>query len=253
MIILLSPAKNMDITPIQSNIAHSDPVFYNEAVTLVSTLKNYSAMELGQLMRINEKLSILNFERYQNWGSINSQSLKQSIFAYNGEVFNGLKAKTMTEKDLSFAQEHLLILSGLYGLVRPLDLIQPYRLEMGQSIKIKKHKNLYSFWNNKITKSLDDKIQKMNCKTIINLSSIEYSKAIDFKRLNATVIQPTFKDEVNGRYKPVHVYLKKARGSMARFIIENQLTDTEHIKAFDTNGYLYNESLSNATEWVFIR
>lgn len=254
MLIVISPAKTLNFN-IQSPTRHfSLPDFDREAAELVDVLRTYTPEQLQKLMRINSKLATLNATRYMEWHlPFTTENAQRALPVFNGEVYNGLKAATLQEADLIYAQDHLRILSGLYGALRPLDLIQPYRLEMGTKLKVKNHNDLYSFWGNKITTHLRQLMEGTGQKYLINLASNEYFKSIDTTQLPATVITPVFKDFSGGTYKFLTVYGKKARGMMARYIIENRIEDAEQLKLFDAEGYYFNEQLSKGNEWVFTR
>lgn len=232
---IISPAKSLDFeTPAQTK-KHTDPIFADETKKLLAEMKKLSPKQLGKLMDISPKLSELNYERFQNF---NRQPKKQAILAFDGDVYAGLQAIDFTEKDLEFAQEHLRILSGLYGLLRPLDLIQAYRLEMGTELK----PNLYKFWDDKLTKELGDDV-------IINLASVEYFSAIKPKN----VINIHFKEMKKGKPVVVALFAKKARGMMARYAIKNRINKPENLKKFNDGDYKFSKDLSNDANFVFIR
>lgn len=253
MIITLSPAKLLDFeTPV--NYSHSTkPLYEKEADELYASIQNLTIDEVAKLMHINTQLA-QNVHQYIHAFPLSTTPQRQAIFAYNGIAYKGLNAHTLADKDLEFAQKHLLHISGLYGVLRPLDLIKPYRMEMQIALANNRGKNLYDFWSNTISQYLAKAMQEDD-NTWINLSSHEYTKAVDKKLLpkGARIITPLFKEDNGKGYKQIVVYAKKARGMMSRFIIENQLTDTEHIKAFDTEGYCFAPQLSSDKEWVFIR
>lgn len=254
MVIVISPAKTIDESPLNISTPHSIPDFINEAADIVNVLKKYSPSRIEKLMHINPKLGQLNFERYQEWQMpFTEQNAKPAIFTFKGDVYNGLKAEELSPDDLLFAQQNLRILSGLYGLLKPLDLIQPYRLEMGTKLKLKRKKNLYEFWGDKLTNSMLATFQKDKQDTLINLASNEYYKAIQSPQLSCKIITPVFKEFKNGSYKFMSVFGKKARGLMTRFIIENRIEDPEKLKLFDEEGYYYNDQLSEEYQWVFTR
>jgi len=212
----------------------------------------FSRKKLGKLMSISPELAVLNVDRYQKWTpNPKREDTKQAVLAFNGEVFRGLNAKEMSEQDLQFAQNHLRILSGLYGVLRPLDQIQPYRLEMGTKLKYYSYNNLYQFWGDKITKRINDDMGESNY--IINLASAEYYKSVKEPKLKGKVITPIFKDFSNGTYKVLMTYAKYARGVMANYIIKNRISDPELMKPFDGNGYAYDPSKSDEINWVFVR
>lgn len=254
MITILSPAKSLDFKSETPTKQYSIPQYIDQAQRLISELKTYSPDKLRMLMKISDGLGELNFIRYQNWSKTHTnENSRQAIFTFNGEVYNGLKAKALNEQNLLFAQDNLRVLSGLYGLLKPLDLIQAYRLEMGTKISIETHKNLYAFWGDRIFESLENELKKHETPVIINLASNEYSKAAKLNKFGDNVITPVFKEYKNDNYKVITVYAKKARGLMTRFIIENNITSPEELKAFDLASYGYSETLSTPKQWVFTR
>jgi len=205
-------------------------------------------------MSINSDLAMLNFERFLSWRiPFTIDNAKQALAVFKGQVFVGLQANTLSQKDIDFAQNHLRILSGLYGVLRPLDLIQPYRLEMGTDLANPRGKNLYQFWGTKLTEIINTELEKQKQKVLINLASNEYFKAINPKQIKGEIITPVFKESKGNEFKQVTIYAKTARGFMSRFIIQNRIENPSDIKAFDTDGYLYNSDLSNDREWVFTR
>lgn len=254
MIILLSPAKRLDYK-IQVDVPqYSTPGFIDESAKLMNSLKKLSANKIKNLMNINNDLASLNYDRFQNWApDFNLEVAKPAIMAFKGDAYLGLDAPSYSNEDLDFAQSNLRILSGLHGILKPLDLIRPYRLEMGTKIKIGRAKNLYEFWQGKIYRTLADEPAFKKDKIIINLASAEYFKAVDTQKMGAKVITPTFKEHKDNGYLPVHVFLKKARGLMTSYIIKNRIHQVEDIKLFDWEGYLYNDLLSKENEWVFTR
>lgn len=253
MIITLSPAKLLDFERKVDFKKSTIPQYLTEADELYDSIKHLTVDELAKLMRINIKLA-QEVHQYLHayWQSETPQ--RQAIFAYNGIAYKGLDSYTLDNKALAFAQDHLVHISGLYGPLRPLDLIKPYRLEMQTELVNNKGKNLYSFWTDIISHYMAKRLEQDD-KIWVNLSSNEYSKAINKKLLpqGTRIITPIFKENNGSGYKQITVYAKKARGMMTRFIIENQLTDPEHIKAFDTENYCFAPQLSNDKEWVFIR
>lgn len=254
MLILLSPAKtlNFEIEPQTTNF--SEPLFPKQAAELVEILKKYPPPRLQKLMSINPNLADLNAQRYMEWHlPFTPENAKQALLVFKGEVYNGLKADTLNPDDVDYAQNHLLILSGLYGALRPLDLMQPYRLEMGTKLKNKKGKDLYAFWGDKITELVNKQMKDNGQKYLINLASDEYFSVLNKGKLNAEIITPQFKDYSNGSYKFLTVYGKKARGMMARFIIKNRIENVEHLKLFDEEGYFFNEKLPKDNTWLFTR
>ena len=219
MILLLSPSKNMKDCAYDNKT--SQPVFINEAKSLVNEINKMNISEIQDFMEISEKLAHLNFQRFQNWSlPFNKTNSSPAIYSFSGDVYEGLDAYSLEEEDVKFAQRNLLILSGLYGILKPLDLIQPYRLEMGRKLKYESHKNLYSFWNDKISLYLNN----IKDKVIINLASNEYFNVVNKEKISKKIISPIFKDE-NGKFKIISFYAKKARGLMANYIIKNKIDD----------------------------
>lgn len=252
MLILLSPAKTLDFeSPVQTEMA-SEPHFTAEPTRLSKKLRSFSRKKLGELMSISSELATLNAERFQQWSpEPETDATRQAVLAFKGEVFRGLKADEMSDAELAYAQDHLRILSGLYGLLRPLDRIQPYRLEMGTRLKYYSYNNLYQFWGDKITKRINEELDDSG--VIVNLASNEYFKSVNTKKLQARVITPIFKDFSNGEYKILMTYAKNARGAMANWIIKHQISDPEHLKGFDGNGYVFDVTQSEGDNLVFLR
>lgn len=252
MLLLLSPAKSFDFESPAHTLKSSAPDFVEESTRLIKKLSTFSRKKLEALMSISPELAALNVERYEKWtAQPKTEDTKQAILTFSGEAYRGLNAKEMSEQELQFAQNHLRILSGLYGVLRPLDLIQPYRLEMGTKLKYYSYNNLYQFWGDKITKRINEDLGEYN--HIVNLASTEYYKAVKETKLKGKVITPVFKDFSNGTYKVLMTYAKNARGTMTNYIIKNEITDPELLKSFDGNGYLYDPSQSNENNWVFVR
>jgi cytoplasmic iron level regulating protein YaaA (DUF328/UPF0246 family) len=255
MICILSPAKKLDeesldrLAPLQTQAK-----FLEEATILNSYLKKMKVPAIAKLMELSPALAQLNFDRFQAWDKVHTeQNSKAAIFTFNGEAYSGLDVKTFSDDDLMYAQKHLRILSGLYGLLRPLDLIQPYRLEMGRKLNTKKHDNLYGFWAGKIAEQINKDIDESGTPFLLNLASGEYAKAANFKQIKGKVISCEFKEFHEGSYKTIMVYAKKARGMMARFVIQNQMNEPEEVKAFDQDKYMFNSNLSSETNFVFTR
>ena len=249
MKIFISPAKKINEEKIlYDNSKSSKFYFQKEADYLINELKEYSVSEIKKLMNLSDNLSHLNFDRFQNW-NLKSDKVCPSIYMFQGDVYKGLKATSFNNDQLDFAQQNLRIISGLYGLLKPLDLIYPYRLEMGTKMITNKGKNLYEFWGNKLRDFLTDEIS--NDEIIINLASNEYSKSLKLKTINNKVITPVFKDFKNGRLKVISFFAKRARGEMANFIIINKITNYNDLKLFNYEGYKYSESSNN--EIVFTR
>lgn len=253
MIVLLSPAKKLTVSGKKPN-QFTAPEFTAASQKLIKELQKYNPKKLQKLMKVSTDIAKLNVERYANWTEHHSlENAKQAIFTFTGEVYNGLQASKLNEAQLKYAQEHLRILSGLYGVLKPLDLIQEYRLEMGTKLKVGKHANLYSFWGDTIAKKLNDTLALHSTKTIINLASTEYFKAVNTKKLKANVVTPIFKDGKNGEYKVVMMYAKKARGMMANYIIKNNIDNPTDLISFNEDGYYYNPTLSTDSELIFYR
>jgi len=250
MLLVISPAKTLDYSHPEYS-AHTQPDFTSEVKDLVGVLRKKSATQISKLMHLSDSLSILNEERYQSFTETFSQdNSKQAILAFKGEVYAKMEADNFTAEDLEFAQQHLRILSGLYGLLKPLDLIQPYRLEMGTKLKTKKGDTLYDYWGTKISKALNAAGEG---RTLVNLASQEYFKAVDKKTLKLPVITIHFKEHREGNYQVVGFFAKQARGLMTRYAIQNRITDPEQLKVFQEDGYEFAERLSSAQDWVFIR
>lgn len=254
MLIIISPAKTLDFEQKNHTSIFSENDFLPEAERLIKKLKKFRPNRLVELMEISPKLAQINHERFLNWSvPFDLNNAKQAILAFKGDVYIGLDVNTLNEKELLFAQEHLRILSGLYGVLRPLDLIQAYRLEMGTKWTTASFKNLYSFWGDKLTKNINNAILNQGDKSLINLASNEYFKALNKKKLKAEIITPIFKDFSNGEYKTISIFAKKARGLMSRFIIQNELKKPEELKLFNSEGYYYSEAESSTNQLVFLR
>lgn len=254
MLIVVSPAKSLDYeTPVRTR-KHSEPQFLKEASQLVGQLRKMSPDDLSELMNISGKLGELNHTRYANWHTpFSTPEARQAMFAFKGDVYLGLKAEDFSVSDVNFAQKHLRILSGLYGLLRPLDLMLPYRLEMGTRLENKRGKNLYEFWGSKITDALNEEFAKQRSKVLVNLASNEYFNSVQAKTLNAQVISPVFKDWSSGKYRVLSFFAKKARGEMAAFIIRNRIDTAAALKDFSVDGYRYSEADSTPDKPVFLR
>lgn len=255
MLILLSPAKKLDYDTVPTTTKFSQPQMLEEAEYLIAKLKKLSTRQIGRMMEISPALAELNHARYQAFTTpFTLRNAKQTLLVFKGDVYTGIDAQTMDDDDLEYAQRHLRILSGLYGLLRPLDLIQPYRLEMGSAFAVtpKKH-NLYLYWSDRITRAVDEALKGQDDDVVINLASNEYFKSVKAKTLEARIITPNFRNLKNGRYKPIFLWVKQARGMMARYIIRNRLTHPEQLKSFAMNGYCYNEDMSTAQQWIFTR
>lgn len=253
MIVLLSPAKAIDMDKSLNSNSYSAPVFMNEAESLISKLKKLSPKKIADLMHLSTELAELNYNRYQDWSSAISKSSENIPVsaAFNGEVYRGFDAPSLSPEQLVVAQKKVRILSGLYGILKPMDLIFPYRLEMGTKFQVTpKKNNLYKFWGTKIADSINE---DNTSGVVVNLASTEYFKAVDKKALEGRVVTPTFKEFKNGDYKVIMVFAKRARGFMARYIVDNDVNDVEDLKNFNTDGYRFDENLSEGDNWVFTR
>ena len=254
MLIVISPAKTLDYETPPKTKVFTTPDYLGHSQQLINRLRNFSSLDISDLMKVSAKIADLNFDRYESWKKpFTVKNAKQSILAFKGDVYTGLNAETFKAGDFKFAQNHLRVLSGLYGLLRPLDLMQPYRLEMGTKLKTDKGKNLYEFWGSDITEGLNKQLKKIKSDTLINLASNEYFKSVKTAELNAKIITPAFKEFKNGEYKMIGIYAKKARGLLSRYIIENKLNDPEDIKSFKEDGYRFSKQLSKGNSWVFTR
>lgn len=254
MLIVISPAKSLDFkTPVAFD-KFTIPEMVDDSEKLIGKLKKLSASKISEIMGISSELGDLNFRRFQEWSlPFTPENAKQAIFAFNGDVYQGLNTSSLSEELIDLAQVRLRILSGLYGVLRPLDLMQPYRLEMGTDFSWYKSKNLYEFWNPQITKKINKAIDESGSKVLVNLASKEYFKSIDLKKVKATVITPEFREGKSGVYKMVSFFAKRARGLMTRFILENHITYPTDILAFEVEGYHFNPQLSTDMKPVFTR
>ena len=253
MISLLSPAKSLDLNPVDIN-DHTLPRLLYDTGRLADVLKKKSVRSLGKLMSINENLSVLNVQRYQAYHEEHTaENSKQAVLAFNGDVYRGLNAAAFSKSELEFAQSHLRILSGFYGLLRPLDYIQPYRLEMGTKLNTSRGKTLYKFWGDRITKLLNEDLKASGTPAIINVASNEYFKAVNLKKLEAPVINIQFKEYRDGELKFLSFNAKRARGLMARYIISNQIDSVEEVKGFNLEGYGIDLERSTEDSFLFTR
>ncbi|WP_100643054.1 peroxide stress protein YaaA [Alteromonas facilis] len=254
MLVVLSPAKNLDLDPTSYSLPETQPSLMSRTQDLVKVCKQQSPADLASLMKISDKLAILNAERFNSFDvPFTKSNAKPAVFTFNGDVYTGLDAATLSESALAFGQKHLRILSGLYGVLRPMDLMQAYRLEMGTALKTPAGKNLYEFWGSDITDEINKQLADIDSEVLINLASNEYFKAVKSKQLSVPVITPVFKDFKNGQYKVISFFAKKARGLMARYILENQITNAADLKHFNVDGYAYDDALSTSSDWVFTR
>ena len=254
MLTVLSPAKTLDYETPPTTPVSTTPRFMDQSALLVDDARQLDPMAIRTLMGVSEQIANVNHERFMNWQpDATTQNAKQAVLAFKGDVYTGLQADTLSAADLEFAQSRLRILSGLYGLLRPLDLMQPYRLEMGLKFSNQRGKNLYEFWGEQLTQTLNEDLASAHTDVLINLASNEYFKAVKPKLLSADIITPQFKDLKNGHYKMISFFAKKARGVMARHIIEQRITEPEDLKAFDGLGYYFSEVHSTGNQWVFLR
>ncbi|MFC1536813.1 peroxide stress protein YaaA [Pseudomonadota bacterium] len=254
MLMIISPAKTLDFEAPSPTANFTMPDLTDESRQLIDALKEKNSFEIAELMKISMKLADLNRLRFQQWETpFTLKNAKQALFAFRGDVYTGLDADTLEQEGIAFAQQHLRILSGLYGLLRPLDLMQPYRLEMGTRLTNERGKNLYDFWGSLITEALNRAVKEQGDNALINLASNEYFKAVKVKELAAEIITPVFKEKRGDTYKIISFSAKKARGLMCRYIIDNQISNPEMIKGFDLDGYAYNPTLASGNEWVFSR
>lgn len=254
MLAVVSPAKNLDYDTPAGTDAFTQPRMLDDARLLIERARQLSPAELGSLMKISDKLAGLNAARFGQWETpFTPQNAKQAIFAFNGDVYTGLDAGSLSTEAIHYAQDHLRILSGLYGVLRPLDLMQPYRLEMGTRLANSRGKDLYAFWGERITARLNQDLDASGDSILVNLASNEYFKAVKPTKLKADLITPVFKDTKNGQLKIISFYAKKARGLMARFMVEQQPTTVDDLKAFASAGYKFDAALSADRELVFTR
>ena len=253
LVTIISPAKKLDYSPINKNLDSTAPSLLEHSNELIKVLKSLNPEEVSSLMGLSDKLGALNYERFQEWETpFTKSNSKQAIFAFKGDVYQGLDAESLSETELIWAQKHVRILSGLYGVLKPLDLMQAYRLEMGTKFTTNRGKNLYDFWNSIITDELNRNFSSKKA-TLLNLASNEYFKSINQAKINARIITPAFMDYKNDKYKIISFFAKKARGLMTRFIIRNRITDANQIKDFSEAGYKFNEAMSTEEKPVFCR
>jgi cytoplasmic iron level regulating protein YaaA (DUF328/UPF0246 family) len=254
MLIVLSPAKSLDYKTPAKVKAPTLPEFVSESAKLIAELKKLSPQEIANLMGLSDQLAALNVGRYRDWSKkFTDENSKPAIYAFNGDVYDGFDVKSLNTKAIDFAQDHVRILSGLYGALRPLDLMQPYRLEMGTSFKNARGKDLYAFWGERVTDSLKSVLEKQKKPALLNLASEEYFKVLQAKNLDCPVISPVFQDGKDGKYKIISFYAKRARGLMARYVVENRITDPADLKGFNLDGYKYVASESKPEKPLFRR
>lgn len=254
MLLVVSPAKKLDFESPLVTTKSSQASLLDHSEILIQRCKKLVPDQIASLMKLSDKLAGLNAARFGEWSlPFTPENARQAVLAFNGDVYSGLGANSFSDDDFNFAQQHFRILSGLYGLLKPLDLMQAYRLEMGTKLDNIRGSNLYQFWGNIITDELNKALAEQGDDVLINLASNEYFKVVKKQSLDATIITPQFKDWKNGQYKMISFFAKKARGLMARYIIQNQVTETEQLKSFDLAGYQYNSDLTQGNEWVFTR
>lgn len=252
MLIVLSPAKSLDLETPPTTSLHSTPDFLDHSAQLIERMREFSPAEVGSLMGISDTLSALNVARYASW-TPRLDDARQAIMAFNGDVYAGFEARSLQPAQLAYAQSQVRILSGLYGLLRPLDLIHPHRLEMGTRLSTARGKDLYAFWGDTITNGLNRTAREQGAKVLVNLASEEYFKSVKPRQLDVPVIAPVFEDWKNGKYKIISFYAKRARGMLARYAAVNAIRDPEQLKQFDVDGYAFVPEASNDTSWVFRR
>lgn len=254
MLLVISPAKNLDYDTPATTDRYTQPQHLDHSDQLIQQLRDYSVQDIAELMKLSDKLSALNVARFESWSQpFSPENAKQAVLAFNGDVYSGLNAGDFSQAELEFTQQHLRILSGLYGVLKPLDLMQPYRLEMGTKLPNGRGKDLYAFWGNLVTDDLNATLAETDEPVLVNLASNEYFKSVKPKELQARIVTPVFKDWKNGQYKIISFFAKKARGLMCRYAIKNQITDAEQLKNFDLAGYQYDDSQSKGDTWVFTR
>ncbi|MBT3851983.1 MAG: peroxide stress protein YaaA [Gammaproteobacteria bacterium] len=254
MIVLLSPAKTLDYSQ-EFDVQHTAPAFLSDSAKLIKELKVKEPKDIASLMGLSDKLATLTFDRYQSWSASKTMGndSKPALFVFQGDVYQGLQANTFNKKDITFAQKHLRILSGLYGELRPLDVIKPYRLEMGTKLPTARGKNLYEFWGTKVQENILKELKANKSNLVVNLASKEYFTVVGSLPTDVDVVSPVFKDFKNGEYKLISFYAKKARGYMSHWIIKNKVSKPEDLKNFDAEGYKYSKKLSTESEPVFLR
>lgn len=254
MLMVISPAKTLDFETPPTTDRYTQPQYLDHSQELITQLRELTPAQIGELMHLSDKLSGLNAARFGSWNpAFTPDNAKQALLAFKGDVYTGLQAETLTEADLDYAQQHLRMLSGLYGLLRPLDLMQPYRLEMGTRLANARGKDLYAFWGSRISEWLNEALAEQGDDVLLNLASNEYFSAVKRSELNARVINTEFRDLKNGQYKIISFYAKKARGMMSRFVISERIEHPDALKQFDMHGYRYNSTQSKPDKLVFLR
>ena len=254
MLLFLSPAKSLDFKTPPHIAAFTQPAFLKQSETLIKQLRKLSPADIANLMDLSDPLAVLNFNRYADWHlPFSPENAKQAVLAFDGDVYDGLNAQTLSADDLDFAQQQVRILSGLYGILKPLDLIQPYRLEMGTKFANKAGKDLYAYWGERLLEAINAELAAIPRPVAVNLASEEYFKAAIGRKINGLLIQPVFEDWKGGRYKIISFYAKRARGLMTRYAVLNRLIEPEELKDFDADGYAFEPSASDDRTWVFRR
>jgi cytoplasmic iron level regulating protein YaaA (DUF328/UPF0246 family) len=254
MLTVISPAKTLDYETPAATEAFSQPAHLTQSRKLMRRLRELGSDDIARLMSLSDNLAEVNHKRYKQWKTpFKPENSRQALFAFKGEVYLGLDGYSLDQDAIEFAQQHLRILSGLYGILRPLDLIQPYRLEMGTRLSTEQGRNLYQFWDERLTRSLNKELKESSANTLINLASNEYFKAIKPKLLKAQIITPAFREFRDGEYRFIQFYAKKARGLMSRYMIDQRVDDAEGLKDFNYQGYCYAPALSSDSDWVFTR
>jgi cytoplasmic iron level regulating protein YaaA (DUF328/UPF0246 family) len=252
MLIVLSPAKSLDLESPSTTKKSTIPDFIPHAAELIDVLRGHSPAQIAELMDLSDALAMLNVSRYAHWSEDHAKA-RQAIMSFDGDVYGGLGARTLSSKEIDYAQRHVRILSGLYGLLRPLDRMHPYRLEMGTRLKNPRGSNLYAFWGDSVTQALNAQLAETKAKALVNLASEEYFKSVKPKLLDAPVITPVFEDWKNGKYKIISFFAKRARGLMARYAAQHGVKKPEQLKDFDVDGYAFDAAASGETSWVFRR
>jgi cytoplasmic iron level regulating protein YaaA (DUF328/UPF0246 family) len=252
MLIVLSPAKSLDLDTPPTTGRATTPQFIDRAAELIRVLKDYSPAQIGELMSISDPLAVLNVTRYASWHP-DHEAARQAVMSFDGDVYTGLDARTLKPKALDYVQDHVRILSGLYGLLRPLDRMHPYRLEMGTKLGNPRGKDLYAFWGETVTGALNEALAANGASVLVNLASEEYFKVVKTKLLDVPVVTPVFEDWKNGKYKIISFFAKRARGMMARYAAEKGMLDPQKLKKFNVDGYAFDKSVSTEKEWVFRR
>ena len=252
MLIVLSPAKSLDLDSPPTTKLRTTPQFIDRAAELIRVLKDYSPAQVGALMSISDPLAVLNVTRYASWHPDHADA-RQAVMSFDGDVYGGLDARSLKPKALAYVQDHVRILSGLYGVLRPLDQMHPYRLEMGTKLANPRGKDLYAFWGETVTDALNEALAASGASALVNLASEEYFRSVKPKLLKAPLVVPVFEDWKNGRYKIISFFAKRARGMMARYAAERGITDPQKLKKFDVDGYAFDKSASTEKEWVFRR